>query len=138
MNNLEELEKKRNELIEMMEKEKKKREIEKKKYEEYKKLELKERQIYSEHLRLEEERRKKEIEKIKKEKEKEWRERGFNCIGCQRYFQQQREESYIEDLVNRTLNGEFGSGAKKRAILGSMYPVVQKRINERLGISKKH
>lgn len=148
MNNLEELEKKMNEPIEMMEKEKRREEMEqlmKKKYEECKKLELEEGKIYSENESKKkdeecsplEEEKQKEIE-IKKEEERKWRERGFNCLGCQKYFQQQREDRFFEDLISRNLQGEFGSCLTESDSLGSLYPEVQKRINERLGITKRH
>lgn len=146
---LEELIKEINQQIEKMEKEKKKRaemeQLMKKEIEEYKKRELEKRKIYSENESKKkdekchslEEEIQKGIERRKKEEEKIWRDRGFNCTACQRYFQQQRDERYIDDLVTRTMRGEFGPADARRARLGSLYPIVQKRIKERLGISKR-
>ena len=80
----------------------------------------------------------KEIERRKKEKEKEIKERGFNCIACQQYFQQRKVEKLVEDLARRTLQGDFGTGATRRNALGHLYPKVQNRINEMLGLPKKY
>ena len=42
----------------------------------------------------------------------------------------------IEDLAQRVIKGEFGSGEERKALLGGNYEKVQQRVNEILGSSK--
>lgn len=43
----------------------------------------------------------------------------------------------IEALAKRVLNGEFGNGEARKKALGDLYPVVQAKVNELLGYTKK-
>ena len=42
----------------------------------------------------------------------------------------------IEDLAQRVIKGEFGSGEERKVLLGGNYEKVQQRVNEILGSSK--
>ena len=43
----------------------------------------------------------------------------------------------IEALARRVINGEFGNGEARKKALGDLYPVVQAKVNELLGYTKK-
>lgn len=52
-------------------------------------------------------------------------------------IQQAQEAININELVKRTLKGEFGNGPTRVIKLGSNYPTVQRRINEVLKKAKR-
>ena len=43
----------------------------------------------------------------------------------------------IEGLAKRVIDGEFGNGEARKKALGDLYPVVQAKVNELLGYTKK-
>ncbi len=42
----------------------------------------------------------------------------------------------IENLAQRVIKGEFGSGKERKVLLGGNYEKVQQRVNEILGSNK--
>ena len=47
-------------------------------------------------------------------------------------------DRFIDDLADETIRGGFGNGQERRDNLGTLYPFVQNRVNEKLGYSKRH
>ena len=78
--------------------------------------------------RMEEEERRRRIEEERLRMESE------NCSS--RIERGMRNK--IDELAIRVIRGEFGNGPTRRIKLGNLYPLVQNRVNERLGKSKKN
>ena len=47
------------------------------------------------------------------------------------------EKLSIEELSNKVIRGEFGNGKIRKQKLGDLYPIVQNRVNERLGCNAR-
>ena len=60
------------------------------------------------------------------------------AIAMQNQSQANNLGNDIERLAIRAMNGEFGNGQERRNRLGNLYAAVQNRINEKLGLSKRH
>ena len=109
------------------EEEKKNNELIKKIMEEEKRLEMERKKLEEEKRRIEEENRRIEEERRRIEEQRRMEEQRINA-----------ERNRIEDLARRTLRGEFGNGQARRNNLGNDYAAVQNRVNEILGIAKRH
>ena len=95
--------------------------------EEKKKMIEAQKKLEEEKRRMEEERRRIEEERRRIEEQRRMEEQRINA-----------ERNRIEDLARRTLRGEFGNGQARRNNLGNDYAAVQNRVNEILGIAKRH
>ena len=95
--------------------------------EEEKRLEMERKKLEEEKRRIEEENRRIEEERRRIEEQRRMEEQRINA-----------ERNRIEDLARRTLRGEFGNGQARRNNLGNDYAAVQNRVNEILGIAKRH
>ena len=47
-------------------------------------------------------------------------------------------DRFIDDLADCTIRGDFGNGNERKENLGPLYPFVQNKVNEKLGIPKRH
>ena len=86
-----------------------------------------------EKIRMEEEKRRMEEEKRRRRMEEEGRrmvEKGGN--------DNDRMRNNIDDLARRVIRGDFGNGPERRNRLGNLYFLIQDRVNEMLGISRRH
>ena len=71
----------------------------------------------------ERERRRRQEEENRRRQEEENRRR----------WQEEEHRRHIDDLAQRVINGEFGSGQTRMNRLGNEFKEVQNRVNERLG-----
>ena len=83
----------------------------------------------------EERRRRMEEERRWKMVEEESRRRMESEKGSSRV--ERGMSNNIDELAIRVIRGEFGNGPIRRNKLGYLYPLVQNRVNQILGISKK-
>ena len=110
-----------------------------------------EKELRQERERLEQERKKREqAERERQESERQRqaaetrRQQIEDEINRQRVIAMQNQSQAnnlgndIERLAIRAMNGEFGNGQERRNRLGNLYAAVQNRINEKLGLSKRH
>lgn len=103
--------------------------------EEYRRREEERRRQEEQRRRQEEERRRQEEWRRQEEdrrRQEEWRRRQ------EEERRRQEEQNNINNLVERTLRGEFGNGNERMRRLGNMFAPVQNEINRRFGCSKRY
>ena len=47
-------------------------------------------------------------------------------------------DRFIDHLVDRTIMGDYGNGEQRKYLLGPLYPIIQNKVNEKLGCPKRH